>query len=335
MYDTNMNTRKVIWIARKKAPLFFSIEKVFNTLLPFFSRYKIEIAEAVSRSVSPSAMWRNLKFFKSLRSDIYHITGDVHYAALVLPGKKTVLTIHDSVFLTTQKGVKKIILKLFWLTLPVKRVAWITTISEQSKKEILDHSSCSPDKIVVIPDPIDPSYRYVHKSWPEYDAPVFLLLGTKSNKNIGRIAQALKGIDCRVNIIGRLSITQVELLKQLNINYTNQFDLDDKSLHEQYLSADVLIFPSLYEGFGLPVIEAQAVGRPVITSNIEPMLSVAGDGACLVDPLDVSSIRSGIDKVMNSPDYRRDLIEKGLENVKRFQPSAIAEAYSAVYDRIG
>jgi glycosyltransferase involved in cell wall biosynthesis len=329
-----MPYKKVAWIFRKKSPLFFSIEKVFNTLLPFVTRFDIFTAEAKSRNVSPSAIRANLKFFKKLKADIYHITGDVHYAALVLPGRKTVLTIHDSVFLTTQTGLKKVVLKLFWLTLPVKRVAWITTISEQSKKEILEHTRCSPDKIIVIPDPVNPSFQYSAKAWPEGEAPVFLLVGTKSNKNLDRIAEALSGLKCKLDIVGRLSDVQKDLLSRFKINYTNQFDLDDEALRQRYLAADVLIFPSLYEGFGLPVIEAQAVGRPVITSSIEPMISVAGEGACLVDPLNVQSIRTGVETVLNSSSYRNELIEKGLENVKRFLPRAIAEAYSAVYDRI-
>jgi glycosyltransferase involved in cell wall biosynthesis len=329
-----MPDKKVVWIFRKKTPLFFSIEKVFNTLLPYVTRFNIATAEAVSRSVNPSAIWSNLNFFKTLRADIYHITGDIHYAALVLPGRKTVLTIHDSVFLTTQTGIKKIVLKLFWLTLPVKRVAVITTISEQSKKEILKHTRCSPDKIIVIPDPVNPSFQYSAKAWPANEVPVLLLVGTKSNKNLERIAEALSGFKCKLDIVGRLTDAQKALLSDYKVDYTNQFDLDDEALHQRYLASDVLIFPSLYEGFGLPVIEAQAVGRPVITSNIEPMISVAGDGACLVDPLNVQSIRSGVEAILNSSSYRSALIEKGLVNVKRFLPAAIAEAYLAVYDRI-
>jgi glycosyltransferase involved in cell wall biosynthesis len=329
-----MPGKKVVWIFRKKTPLFFSIEKVFNTLLPFVTRFDVIIAEAISRKVSPSAIRENLSFFKKLRADIYHVTGDIHYAALVLPGRKTVLTIHDSVFLTTQTGLKKIVLKLFWLTLPVKRVAWITTISEQSKKEILAHTRCSPDKIIVIPDPVNPSFQYSAKAWPVADVPVFLLVGTKSNKNLERIAEALSGFKCRLDIVGRLTEAQTAVLNHNKIRYTNQFDLDDDALLERYLASDALIFPSLYEGFGLPVIEAQALGRPAITSNIEPMKSVAGDAACLVDPLDVQSIRAGAEAILNSPSYRNELIQKGLENVKRFLPAAIAEAYSAVYDRI-
>jgi glycosyltransferase involved in cell wall biosynthesis len=329
-----MPDKKVVWIFRKKTPLFFSIEKVFNTLLPFITRFNVVTAEATSRNVSPSGIWENLIFFRKLRADIYHITGDVHYAALVLPGKKTVLTIHDSVFLTTTTGLKKIVLRLFWLTLPVRRVAWITTISEQSKKEILAHTSCSPDKIIVIPDPVNPSFQYSAKAWPVDEVPVFLLVGTKSNKNLERIAEALSGLRCKLDIVGRLTEVQKALLNDYKINYTNRFDLDDDELLQRYQASDALIFPSLYEGFGLPVIEAQAVGRPVITSNIDPMMTVAGNAACLVDPLNVQSIRKGVEAILNLPSYRNELIEKGLENVKRFLPAAIAQAYSGVYDRI-
>ena len=96
-------------------------------------------------------------------------------------------------------------------------------------------------------------------------------------------------------------------------------------------SGDLLVFVSTYEGFGLPILEAQATGRPVITSNVLSMPEVAGDSACLVDPFDVSSIRKGILKVINDPAYREKLIKRGFENVKRFQPDKIAEQYADIY----
>ena len=96
----------------------------------------------------------------------------------------------------------------------------------------------------------------------------------------------------------------------------------------------MLIFVSYYEGFGLPVIEAQATGRAVVTSNIEPMNTISGGGACLVDPFDVNSIREGILKVINEEKYREELIEKGRDNVKQFHPARIAAAYEEIYNQL-
>ncbi len=94
------------------------------------------------------------------------------------------------------------------------------------------------------------------------------------------------------------------------------------------------LFPSTYEGFGLPVIEGQKAGRPVITSNISPLQEVAGGGACLVDPLDIQSIRSGILQVINNGEYRLEIVQKGFENVKQYIPEKIAGEYIKVYQQV-
>jgi glycosyltransferase involved in cell wall biosynthesis len=85
----------------------------------------------------------------------------------------------------------------------------------------------------------------------------------------------------------------------------------------------------------MPIIEAQLVGKPVITSNIDPMPWVAGEGACLVDPLDVSSIKKGLVKVLEDQGYRDSLVKAGLENVQRFDPHKIARMYEDVYKEVG
>ena len=84
----------------------------------------------------------------------------------------------------------------------------------------------------------------------------------------------------------------------------------------------------------MPPVEGQAVGRVVISSNIEPLKSVAGNGACLVDPFSVASIREGICKVIADAEYRNQLIENGLKNAERFRAEGIAKKYLQVYHEI-
>ena len=96
----------------------------------------------------------------------------------------------------------------------------------------------------------------------------------------------------------------------------------------------MLVFVSTYEGFGLPILEAEATGRPVLTSNIMAMPEVAGDGACLVDPYNITAIRKGTLKVINDSSYRKELVQHGFENVKRFRPEKIAAQYVELYKQI-
>jgi glycosyltransferase involved in cell wall biosynthesis len=94
------------------------------------------------------------------------------------------------------------------------------------------------------------------------------------------------------------------------------------------------MFASTYEGFGLPIIEANAVGRPVVTSHLWSMPEVAGKSALLVDPYDVASIRDGVLSIIEDAHLRSVLIKNGLENIKRFRLSLIAEQYSALYQEV-
>src|SRR5580704_6957053 len=143
-------------IFRKPTPYFFSIERVFaqvsGNLAGSFKRSK---AILPFYSSSLTKIVRNLLFVRTLKADIYHISGDVHYATLALPQRKTILTIHDCVFLNRPPGVKRSLLKWIFLDLPVRYCPVITTISEATKEDIIKYTGCSPEKITVIPNPLN------------------------------------------------------------------------------------------------------------------------------------------------------------------------------------
>jgi glycosyltransferase involved in cell wall biosynthesis len=96
----------------------------------------------------------------------------------------------------------------------------------------------------------------------------------------------------------------------------------------------MVVFASLYEGFGLPILEAQAIGRPVITSNFGAMREAAGDGALLVDPYSVDEIRAAILRIKNEPALREELVCKGRENAERFRAPVVAARYAELYRQI-
>jgi glycosyltransferase involved in cell wall biosynthesis len=161
--------------------------------------------------------------------------------------------------------------------------------------------------------------------------PRILQVGTAHNKNLERIAMALQGVRCRLEIVGRLLPEQIEILEGLHIQYSAQAGLSDAALCDNYKSCDMVVFASTYEGFGMPIGEANAIGRPVVTSNLCSMPEVAGGAACLVNPLDVQSIRAGILRVIHDAPYREDLVRRGYINAARFTPSAVAAKTSDLY----
>jgi glycosyltransferase involved in cell wall biosynthesis len=131
--------------------------------------------------------------------------------------------------------------------------------------------------------------------------------------------------------VGKLNETQRAKLEQHRIEYSFVYNISDEEMVRKYEECDVLVFPSLYEGFGMPIVEANAVGRPVLTSNLSSMPEVAGNAACLVDPLDIRSIRHGLLKIIRDDSYRNQLIANGFENRKRFEANEIARQYAALY----
>jgi glycosyltransferase involved in cell wall biosynthesis len=311
-----------------------SIEKVFNTIfLQIGQIARVEKVEALTRSASLSGVFLNIMQLRKLKGAVFHITGDLHYGVFAFPRAKTILTIHDCVFLENTSGIKRWLLKKIWLEWPVKYAAIITTISEKSKQEIIENTGCRSNKIIVIPNPVADSVIPGGTDFNGYH-PRILFIGTKPNKNLERALQALKGIKCELIIIGKLSDEQVISINQASIIYSNYFDLSEEEIGNQYQKADIVLFPSLYEGFGLPVLESQKAGKPVITSNITPLNIVAGNGACLVDPYDANSIRMGLDKVMKDVVYRDNLVQKGFQNVKQYSPEKISGMYLEQYRKI-
>jgi glycosyltransferase involved in cell wall biosynthesis len=318
----------------RKPGRFFSIERVFRQIIPFISRQLsvVEFTAPFARA-SPAGILGNLRAARKCRADIYHITGDVHYIVGSLPRRRTLLTIHDCVFLYSASGMKRRILKWLLLDMPVRRCRMITTISEATKKDILRFTGCPPEKVVVIPDPVPDTIHYVPAAFRSQE-PVILFVGTTENKNLVRTAEALSGIPCHLYIVGQLLPSQLEALARHGIRYTSCSGLTDEEMAAQYLDADLVLFPSTFEGFGLPIVEGQKAGRPVITSDLSPMKETAGAGACLADPYDVASIRRAVMRVIGDAAYRQQLVQAGFLNITRFSPEAVANEYISCYKRL-
>ncbi len=327
---------KVHLFFRKPTSGFRSIEELFQIVINAFDGLDCVKLEVPEKKISPGRLWKNLTFARKNRGEVNHITGDIHYLALAT-GRNTVLTIHDSYSGITGPWYRKLVIKLFWFWIPSRLVKRITTISEKSRREIERIIPFAKNKITVIPNPYNPQLllgnrHFEENIMPETQKPIVLHLGTKSNKNLERTIEAMAGLPYKMYIIGQLKDAQATLLAKHHIDFKSFFNLPYSEVAVLYHQCSMVCFASLYEGFGMPIIEGQLVGKPVLTSNIDPMPWVAGSGgAHLVNPYNVDEIRLGIEKLIEDTDYRKRIIDCGLVNVQRFEPGKIAEMYKKVY----
>ncbi|XZE37274.1 glycosyltransferase family 4 protein [Pirellulaceae bacterium SH501] len=243
------------------------------------------------------------------------------------------LTVLDCGFIHRTTGIRRLLLRFAWLKVPVSYARCVTTISNAAKNDIIRFSGCHPAKIHVIPVAISEDFQFAIRSFNS-QCPRFLHIGSAPNKNLERHILALDGKRCHLNIIGSVSAHCLELLTRSGLSYQLYNNLDACAVRAVFSQSDALLFASTHEGFGMPILEAQATGIPVITSNCSSMPEVAGVGALLCDPFSVSSISDAVDRLVRSEELRRQLISKGLENAKRFDPQKIAESYANLYRTI-
>ena len=292
--------------------------------------------EAPSHRASIASILRNVLWAYRHRNKygINHVTGDVHYLVLGLIGCRTVLTIHDMVTLRIPGNkIKRWILRKLWFEMPLKKADVVTCISDKTRQELLKEFDISSEKIIVVHNPVDSTYRFHTKKFNTSN-PRILHIGTGWNKNLERVIQALHGIPCVLVIIGKLTADNLNLLDKHQINYENKVGISDEQMLQEYIDCDIVSFPSIFEGFGMPIIEGQAIGRPVVTSRLEPMMEIAGDGAAFVDPYDVGSIRQGFLEIIYNKFYREDIVDKGLKNVEQYGVKKITEQYCEVYSTL-
>lgn len=312
----------------------YSIEKYFKELIANHHdkrfNFKLKICPVLSKGFFRRLYLVFWAYFN--QGDINHICGDINFISLFLKKKKTVVTILDNFSMKRLKGLKKMLYFIFWLKLPISRCSKIISISKKTTNELTKYLPETKNKILNINICIQKIFKKNFKKIN--NLPVILLIGTDINKNFYNSIKALSKIECQVLIVGVLSGEQNNLLYDLNIKYKNYFNLTDYQIYKIYCKSDVLLFASFYEGFGMPILEAQAVGRPVITSNINPLNYVGGNGAFYVNPYSIKSITNALKSLIESNFLRKKLINKGFKNVQRFNVKSILQEHYDCYSCI-
>ena len=307
-----------------------SIEKLFNTITKDKdNNFKFKFL--ICPFYSSGFFKRIFNCFWALfnQGDINHISGDVNFISFFLDKNRTINTFHDCYNLRQYSGFKKMVYKFFWFYIPIKKSKYITTVSNFTKREIKKLVK-TKKKIRVISNFI-PENNYIIK---KKNRKKILIIGTTKNKNLDRILLAVKDLKIELIIVGEININQTKFLKSNKIIYKNFINVSESKLIDLYNQAKILLFPSLYEGFGLTIIEAQRMRVPVITSNISPMKEIVNNSALLVNPKDIKDIRIKLKKLYYNTKLRQTIIKKGYINSLNFDPNNFKKKYFHLYEKI-
>lgn len=307
-----------------------SIEKLFKTIIKKKDK-DLKLKFLICPFESGGFFKRLINCFWAFfnQGDVNHISGDINFISLFLNKNKTINTFHDCYNLREYKGFKKKLFKLFWFDIPIKKSKYVTAVSHFTKTEIKNLIK-TKKKINVISNFLTQNNYKKNKIKKNK----ILIIGTTKNKNLDRILLATKNLNLELVIVGRINIKQIEFLNKYNLKYKNYIDVSEADLISLYNQSIILLFPSLYEGFGLTILEAQKMGVSVITSNISPMKEIVGDSALLVNPKKIKDIRSQLTKLCKNPSLRKRLIKKGYKNLKRFKPENFRKKYFLIYKKI-
>lgn len=254
---------------------------------------------------------------------------------------KAIITIHDLMHIRFYNSLKN---NLYYQLVKsvCKKSPLIFTVSEYTKSEICEWASIHQDKVVVVPNGVNKNYNFQVEPYISTNK-YFLYVGAKKkHKNLERLIEAYSKSKSskshQLLITGNPDIGLLDLIANFGVTNRVIFTgfVPEEILPRYYKGAAALLMPSLYEGFGLPIVEAMAVGTPVLTSNVTAMPEVAGDAALLVDPYSIESIKAGIDKITNDNNLRNALINAGLKRAKLYDWEKSREIFSsALYQFLG
>lgn len=318
---------------------------LFNGLNKYYQRY-----------------WNYPRYIKKQDVDLFHVIdhSDGHIAYwLKDSAKPTVITCHDLVNFVqpenarTQARIANISMAAWkWAVRGLRKADHIISVSNHTAKDVKEILDIKSERITVVPNAVEPrfhqlshteiaAFRQQHKISPE----TICLLNVGSNqprKNVITVLKVLKALKAKGLPIHFFRTGQdfsqefKTFIQTHNLSdcITDFGRPDNTTLTKIYNAADILVSPSLYEGFGMTLLEAMACGTPVITSNVTSLPEVAGDAGIVVNPTDVDAIVEAVFHLYNDDEYRKILINKGLERVKLFTWEATAEKVAQGYEKL-
>lgn len=332
----------------------FSKDKKFNNvtiLTNDSSSFLQNGAHTVKSKVfSVSEQFEMYKFAKNKRGYIFH---SPHFLYPLAYKDPLILTVHDITPILFPKIFSKAgrLYMKFFLDFAKDKADKIITVSNQTKLDLMNHFQIPEEKIQTIYNGVDLAFfndysldnnnydnKYKYKDYILYAGNI------RPHKNLETLIKALNVLHSQnrkipLIIIGQTKNSYEELNKlifeyklQEYVKFTGW--VENEELKYLYQNATVFAYPSLYEGFGLPPLEAMACGTPVVTTNVSSIPEVVGDAALQVSPLDFEEMAYALNGILESKSLQEDLSQKGLERVKLFQWDKTASEVYEVYEEV-
>ncbi|HEY8476755.1 MAG TPA: glycosyltransferase family 1 protein, partial [Chloroflexota bacterium] len=322
----------------------------------------VEVVSALARfgENAEKLWWEQVGLLNACRREQVDLLHCPYFASPLMARLPTVVTIHDVIPLLIPEYRSRWPSRAYitLVSLAARRAQAIIAVSECSKRDIVRTLGLPPERIYVIGNAVDESYRPVRDTWllnavrERYNLREKFVLyfgGFDLRKNVHRLIRAYAKIRphlperYQLVIAGRLHLLghplypdPRPLVRQLGLEddvvFTAQIREQDKA--PLYSAATAFVFPSLYEGFGMPVLEAMACGAPVITSNVSALPEVVGDAGVLVNPYSEDDIGEAILALLHDPDRRAELSRRARERARTFTWRQVAEQTLQVYRKV-
>ncbi|MEM9446247.1 MAG: glycosyltransferase family 1 protein [Verrucomicrobiota bacterium] len=290
-----------------------------------FSWYEIPLGNFFTRNIFTIP-----KYLSELQTDLYHSS---YWTKFWKAHPPKIVMIHDISFICFPHGFRKYE-QLFYAAI-TERVAkaadHILTVSNYSKETMLEHWNIPEHKITVTYNGIDDCYKPTSQDTKQFgEVPYILYVGNlHPRKNLVRLLKAFvkikreKKIEHKLKIVGQATWLYEDIFLEVKENTLEEHVeftgyVSQEELVKIYQKATLTCYPSLFEGFGLPVLEAMACGSPVVTSNTTSIPEVAADAAVLVDPESVDQIASAILSIIESKELQSSLKQKSLKQARSF-----------------
>jgi glycosyltransferase involved in cell wall biosynthesis len=338
------------------------ITTLFETSL--FSNIHCIAPSTFTSSIFQSA-WRSNWVKKDLRKvniDIYHGLSHEIPVGIDKTNIKSVVTIHDLIFERHPNQYSKIDVQIYRkkFIYACKHADKIIAISNQTKQDIIDFYKISEEKIKVCYQSCNPAFFYTTTAAEremvrqKYNLPTqfYLYVGSIiERKNLLTVCKALKGLDNNIPLVvignGDAYLQKIKTFiagnqlqqKVIFLSETAAAKNDDafksaKDFPAIYQCAAAMIYPSIFEGFGIPVLEALASGLPTITSNTSCLPEAGGNAALYIDPLSVAEMKAAMTSVIANPSLRNEMVEKGFKHAGQFSQKKCANTVMEVYKNI-